>query len=56
MLVSQFEALGKTSGEFFAVRDYDQDRFGIAMRFEQQAGNDIRRLLIEVTSRLITQQ
>ena len=42
MLVPEFVALGKTSGEFVAVRNHDQNCFSRAMNVEQHAGDDIR--------------
>ncbi len=56
MLVPEFEALGKTSGEFFAVRDDDQNRLRVSMSFEQQIGDHLRGFLIEISGWLIAQQ
>ena len=56
MLTSKFEALGKPGREFFAVCDHDQNRFRLLVSVEQHVSDHFRRLLIEISGRLIAQQ
>src|SRR5687768_11739771 len=55
-LVFKFETLREARGEFGAVSDDDEDRFGFPMNIKQQVGDDLRRFLIEIAGWLVAQQ
>ena len=56
MLVPEFEAMGKTRREFFAVSYDDQNRLCLLVSFEQHVCNDFRRFLIEIPRGFVAQQ
>src|SRR5687768_18379206 len=55
-LPDQVEPRGETRREFGAVRDDDEDGLLLLMQFEQERGDDLRRVAVEVAGRLVAQK